>query len=216
MTDEEKKNLRELVHETVSTFGWDSERVDAVLKLAGHAYRKEFEEEMEAQLQKERDRVAAIAKDTEDHIPNRYLYVKFHDNDYGSDFVNGLERMWKHAFSSNAHNLSTDPDDEHFASCTFVELWQKLTPPYLYRLILNYTVGSYVANYPEIGTRGWYWAEGPSQDWDIDIVAKEIASTKDYMDSFDVEFVDTDEASKKWQNGEHFMLDLKTGKAKSF
>ena len=81
-------------------------------------------------------------------------------------------------------------------------------------LIERLYILEYLSGEVEFITRGLYWT---STKWEEQgIKNSSVVHHENTYLSFDLSFHKTDKFTKKWQNGEHAWLNLKTGEAKTF
>lgn len=135
------------------------------------------------------------------YMKNHFLSVEFHDNDFYYAFTEGLEEMWRYLDRWNSTDktvreliVQTDPNDLKDMIHRFV-VFQDFLFPALKAVGIDrggFTNGSLELPFNEHGER-----------------------MVGYLGSFDIRFHDDNQFTKDWENGEHFYLNLHTGKANS-
>lgn len=128
-----------------------------------------------------------------------FLEIKFHDNDFSLRFIYILDTLWKTVHNNRLFkNESSDTE-------AFKDLHKKeLLLPIIIRLVAleahMHEILSFVEFTGGIKTPRWLTSD----------------FTTKYFNDIDLEFHDTDEFTKEWQNGEHYYLNLKTGEVGQF
>lgn len=144
-------------------------------------------------------------------MKNRYLEIKFHDNDFGHCFQEALKRIYNYIHDNNHHLLETDQ--------TLVALFLELADQgILFEMIKKACVLEHLYNNIEFATRGLYRGK---VSWAIDNLRRVVQIGEDFSRyddyfNFEIEFHDTTDFSKEWRNGEHYGLDIATGYIWSF
>ena len=145
-------------------------------------------------------------------MADRYLRVKFGDNDFGIPVQDALKRIWADVHRNNAHLI--DPawgrQEDHELS-SLPEMFHALHKVGALKPMIARTVDcEYHYSDVESATRGLYSQKFP---WDDKVVTKTFESITDKYLSTDLSF--HAEMSESWANGEEAWLDLETGKVES-
>ena len=143
----------------------------------------------------------------------RYLKIHFGDNDFCSYVQEAVEKVSEDIHSSNAHNLSTDPNNEHFSSLTISGIFAKLHKAGALQLLLERAVDA-VHHYSEVEftIRGLYWKK---VEWGEKKVSKEFLSITEGPGGILLTLSFHAKRNDKWENGEVVWLDMDTGEVVS-
>lgn len=148
-----------------------------------------------------RENLNPIGEKPSVYMKNHFLSVEFHDNDFYYAFTEGLEEIWRYLDRWNSTDktvreliIETNKDDLKDIIHRFI-VFQDLTFSTLKAVGIN---------------RGGF-ANGSLE---LPFNENEERMIR-YLGSFDIHFHDDNEFTKKWENGEHFYLNLHTGKANS-
>ncbi len=138
-------------------------------------------------------------------MADRYLRVKFGDNDFGIPVQAALKRIWADVHENNADNI--DPSTSH----TIPEMFRELHKAGALESMVARAIDC-ENHYSEVecSTRCLYWEK---ICWEEKTVAKTFESITDVYLSIDLSF--HEKMSEEWTNGEEAWLDLETGKVKS-
>ena len=146
-----------------------------------------------------------------------YLFVKFHDNDFGNAFINGLNLLWKNLKENNYKNVSMAKIFEFLLH----------NDEALHKLVHRYIVMEAMLSQAEHSTRGIAgYAEGERMypyECNIDKgfgsyadLGAQVLHLEKYLSGFSLSIEENKLKSKEWNNGESFMLNINTGETESF
>lgn len=134
-----------------------------------------------------------------------FLEFKFHDNDFGNDAKEALDKLWQLVSGDiSAHSHSAN----RTASEVFVYLHGT---GLLKQMIKKLMVLSATAHDIEWATRGLHKKGAAFFHDKIDPVSKDVARFEKYFDDIEIELHKTKKFSGEWMNSEHAWLDLDTG-----
>lgn len=144
----------------------------------------------------------------------KYLHIKFGDNDFGGCVESALKRLWGWVHENNAHCISTEKNDRYFSNLSLAEMFVRLNRAGSLKPLISRMIDlEYMASNVEFETRGLYWKR---VEWKEKGNLSPMESLTSRYLSFDISFHKNKTFTKKWQNGEHAFLNLKTGEAKTF
>ena len=138
----------------------------------------------------------------------RYLEIQFHDNDFASDIMSSLQKLWKII-------VQDYKDHEHY------KIRRKPIDSFLYLHkvgLLNTMIEKLVVLSAMSHDVGWAALGIYNKDHDVIIDRKKIESVitqaehfEKYFKGMGIVFHDDLEFSKTWENAEHAWLDIETG-----
>jgi hypothetical protein len=138
-----------------------------------------------------------------------YLELLFHDNDFGMDICECLEKLWGYV-RSNIQAYT--PQERNIAEAfAFLHKKQRLEPM-LKKMLVLIATGHDV----EWSTRGLHDKSGDGFHKNVKPASEDIPRFEEYFEGLKVKFHDTKDFTKEWENSEHGWLDLESGDVGTF
>lgn len=139
-----------------------------------------------------------------------FLEIKFHDNDFGTDIMEAIRKIYNYIHSDIFHHSC---DNKRTVTEAFLHLHEQ---GLLIQMIKKQVTALALCHDVEWCTRGVYNKEYDTMHNKIKPLTEEVDRLQKYFDGMELEFHEDGEFTLNWQNYEHAYIDLEHGNSGVF